>query len=212
MGVKISIADEFYDRCCREYTLRYRDPGKFAQTSLGRISSYQIEGVGHVTLARTSALFVTREGCVFAPDGKDAPILMVDRVKKPGSDTLTINIVKSQLSPITYRQFEKLEESFEKLEDADAPEVWYSAELIRGSVAKKAGAEELAGLLEEYMDAYLRIVEFAEKCDPAAKAEKNAAFAHGLLEKGGLAADKIRKTLGENGAKDFFDTVVFPQK
>lgn len=211
MGVKISFADAFYDRCCREYTLKYRDPGRFTQTSLGRISSYRIEGVGAVTLARSQALFVQREGCVFTPTEKDAPVLLVDHVKKPGSETLTINIVKTQIAPLTYRQFERVEESFGKLPDADAPDAWYSSDLIRGSVAKKAGAEELAGMLEEYMDAYLRVVEFAEKCDPAARAEKNAAFSHGLLEKGGLAADRIRKTLGEEDAKAFFDTIVFPQ-
>jgi len=210
MGVKISIADAFYDRCCSSYTLKYRDPGRFQQTSLGRVSSYRIEGVGCVALVRSSALFVTREGCVFVPQEKDAPILMVDHEKKMGSETLTVNIVKSQVSPVTYRQFEKLEESFGKLIDADAPESWYNAELIKGSVAKKAKGGELADLLEEYMDAYLRIVEFAEKCDPARKAEKTAEFSHGLLEKGGAAAELVQRSFGAEGAKEFFDTVIFP--
>lgn len=212
----ISIADTFYDRCCCDYTLKSRDIGRYMFGSLAglksRLSSYRIENVGVVTIIRAEdPLGCCRtESCIFTPQEKDAPILVIDSVKKWfKKDRLSINIIKSQLKELNYRQFETLEESFSRLADAEVPAMWYNSLLIRGSVAKEGDGAELASMLEEYMNAYLRIVQFAEPCDPMSKAEKTKEFSHRFLTGGGTAIEAVSKGLGESTG-EFLDKVAFP--
>lgn len=213
---KISIADAFYDRCCMGYTLKARDIGIYSAGALvgrtSRISSYAIENVGTVTIIRAEAPMGTEkvESCIFVPTKKDAPILMIDDVKRWfKKESLSINIVKTQISELCYRQFEPMAESFAKLSDADVPTYWYNDRLVRGSVAKAGEREELAAMLEEYMNAYLRIVDFAEPCDPAEKAKKTKEFSKNFLTEESPSAAVAGKGLGDR-TEEFLDTVVFP--
>jgi len=213
---KISIADTFYDRCCIDYTLKSRDIGRYMFGSLAglknRISSYRIGNVGAVTIIRAEDQlgYCRTESCIFTPQEKDAPILIIDSVKKWfKKDHLSINIVRNQLKELNYRQFESLEESFSRLADADVPSMWYNSLLFRGSVAKEGDGAELAAMLEEYMNAYLRIVQYAEACDPMSRAEKTKEFSHRFLAEGGPSIEAAKKGLGEKTG-EFLDTVVFP--
>lgn len=212
---KISIADSFYDRCCIDYTLKARDIGAYASGALAgrksRISSYSIENVGTVTIIRTEGPlgFEKTESCIFTPQAKDAPILMVDDVKTWFKEHLSINVARTQIRELNYRQFESLEEGHAKLADADVPALWYNGRLVRGSVAKEGTREELAAMLEEYMNAYLRIVQFAEPCDAGLKAEKTKEFTGNFLTEGGRTIEAVKKGLGEKTG-EFLDTVVFP--
>ena len=215
MGKKVSMADQFYDSCCMEYTLKYRDPGKFRFLKCGgtaKVSSYGIEGVGCVSLIRVSAgLGKTVESAVFSPTAKDAPVLMMDDVRTLFGESMSINVFKTQISPLFYRQFSSLEESFGKLCDADAGEEWYNGLLIPGSVAKKGKDTELSGMLEEYLDAYLKILRYAEGCKETEKAEKTGELVRGFLDHGGRTADLLMRSLGREGAEEFYKEVQFPK-
>lgn len=218
MKKKYSFADQFYDRFCREYTLRYRDTGRFAGFKKGsdsyRITSYKIENVGYCCVIRVSGMLgkMTEAG-VFVPLSKDAPLFMFDRVKKLSSDTISINLFDTGLEKQSYRQFLTLSEGMEKIPDADYDGGWYNGILLKGSVAKniKGKVDEGAEMLESYMDTYIKCITFSENCAISEKAVKISEISDGFLQNGGAAAEKITKVLGAVTAKKLFQEILFPE-
>lgn len=219
MKKKYSFADQFYDRFCRDYTLRFRDTGPFSGFRKGmdsyRITSYRIENLGYCSVIRVGGPFgkMTEAG-VFVPLYKDAPLLMFDRVKKPFSDSVSINLFDVGLEKQGYRQFMTLSEGYAKIPDSDYDGGWYNGILLKGSVAKniKGKEEEGAEMLEDYLDTYIKCVTFSENCTVSEKAAKTAEIAEGFISKGGAAAEKMTGVLGKNTAEKLFREILFPEE
>lgn len=219
MKKNYSFADQFYDRLCMDYTLRYRDTGVFSGLKKGtdsyRITSYRIEDIGYCSVIRVSGFFgKTTEAGVFVPLHRDAPLFMFDRVKAPGSDSISINLFDTGLEKQNYRQFAALSEAADKIPDADYDGGWYNDILLKGSVAKaiRGKVSEGSEMFEEYLDAYIKCITFSEKCDASDKGAKIAAISDGFLKKGGAAAVKIRKAVGDSAAEKLFKDILFPEE
>lgn len=219
MKKKYSFADQFYDRLCRDYTLRYRDTGRFSGFKKGtdsyRITSYKIENIGYCCVIRLSGMLgkITEAG-IFVPLYKDAPLFMFDRVKKTSSDSISINLFDTGLEKQSYRQFITLSEEAAKIPDSDYEGGWYNGILLKGSVAKNIKGKEGEGadMLESYMDAYIKCITFSESCTVSLKAVKIAEISDGFLNKGGEAAVKITKVLGADAAVKLFKEILFPER
>ncbi|MCQ2400840.1 MAG: hypothetical protein MJ059_02825 [Lachnospiraceae bacterium] len=219
MKKKYSFADQFYDRFCREYTLRYRDTGSFSGFKKGadsyRITSYRIDNVGYCCIIRVSGSFgKNTEAGIFLPLHKDAPLLMFDRVKKLSSDSLSINLFDTGLEKQGYRQFVTLSEGVEKIPDSDYEGGWYNGILLKGSVAKNIKGKEDEGteMLESYLDTYIKCITYSENCSVSEKAVKISEISDGFLNKGGAAAEKMIKVLGADTAEKLFKKILFPEE
>lgn len=219
MRKKYSFADQFYDSLCRDYTLRFRDTGKFAGFKKGtdsyRITSYRIENVGYCSIIRVTGWFgkLTEAG-VFVPLYKDAPLFMFDRVKKGTSDMISINLFDTGLEKQTYRQFRNLSEEFEKIPDSDYEGGWYNNLLIEGSAAKniRGKGDEGSDMLETYLDAYIRCITFSENCAASEKGAKIAAVSDGFLNNGSVSAEKVKKCLSAEEVSALFNKFIFPEE
>lgn len=214
MKHKFSAADSFYDRMCADYTLKYRDAGTYCTQNM-KISAYRIENLGNVCIIRVSGSFgKMTESAVVTPLGKDAPVFMMDRVKTLGKDTLSLNILQANLSRLYYRQFLNASENYGKLPDVSPSGRWYQDLLIQGSVTKDIkGNEAAAGsMIEEYLDAYIKVMEFAERCLPASKAVKIAEISEQFMESGSESAAFAKKAMGPEKAEQFFSKVLFAEE
>ena len=206
-----SAADCFYDRLCADYILRSNPAAAFSKGAL-RVSSYSIEGLGYASLIRVQKSFGRlTEAAVFAPLYKDAPVFMADRVKTLFSDSLSVNILDAGLKKMYYRQFQNVSDDYNGMPDADCSSGWYQDILISGSVCKNIkGRADAAQMLEDYLGAYIKIMEFAEKCCSSEKGKKLCEIRDGFLEKGSESADFAKKVLSEAGAAELFEKILFP--
>lgn len=208
--IQFSAADCFYDRFCQDYTLRTNAAGAVLTGNM-KISSYRVEGLGNATIIRVpGALGKNTEAAVFAPLYKDAPVFMMDRVKTLVRDEMSINILDAGLTKMYYRQFSSISEDYAKIPDADCEEGWYQNLLVQGSIAKNIkGHEEAAAMLEDYIGAYIKIMEFAEKCDPEKKAEKLREFAASFAGCGSGSIATLEKAVGSEKLQEYLAHTVF---
>lgn len=211
MKRKFSAADCFYDSFCTGYTLRYQNAGEFCTGNM-KVSSYRVEGRGAVTLVRVSGpLGKLTEAGIFVPEEKDAPVFMMDRVKTIGKDAMSLNILEANLTKLYYRQFLNVSEDYGKIPDAEVPEGWYAKSLIQGSTAKNIqGHPEAESMLEDYIAAFMKVLEFAEPCAKEAKGEKIREIRENFLSDDSQSVRYVMKALGEEKGKRFFSEVLFP--
>lgn len=210
---KFSAADGFYDRLCQDYTLKLISTDLYQGGKL-RVSAYHVENYGNAVIIRKEGFLGAKtEAAIFAPVEKDAPVFMMDRVKTLFQDVMSLNVLNACLSKIFYRQFTGIEEDYGKIPDADSAGGWYNSILIAGSTAKNIkGHEEAESMLEEYLSAFIKIMEFAEKCSSSAKTVKLAELNENFKSCGSESVLTLKKAMGDEKFGEFFDRVLFPKE
>ena len=177
------------------------------------IHSYEAEGSGNFsTVSMTSVQGpVNMQTLVFTPIERDAPLFSFDRVLAMGSDTLIMEIYDTQLSPCNLSSLYDVKSGCADLPDLDLGSHWYDSIKKDCSIAKKTEGEDARyrELFEDYFGEYLKILEKAPGCDPAAKRMKTAEYADGLCSKGGPAVDQFKAMLGEEAARELFTKYIF---
>ncbi|MDO4488609.1 MAG: hypothetical protein Q4B67_05945 [Eubacteriales bacterium] len=201
---KESLADNYYDRLCNDYMLRYVDPGEFKEL---RLSSYRIEGKGRVCLIRLGG---TEIG-TFAPFYKEAPFFCFMMKKGLFSKSLSFEIIRSATDKRIYRRFNELEGAYSVLPEADTDDFWYSDRLADGSCTKKGESDKksFVEMADDYFEAYVKLLEFSLDKDNAACTADMKSLCEGCLENGGLVANVLIKKLGPEKARELFERYIF---
>ena len=70
-------------------------------------------------------------------------------------------------------------------------------------------AETYEIMAEEYLMAYIQVLNEAPECDPAAKTAKEKAYARGLIENGGPAIDQLKKYSAKPGPPSCLKSICF---
>ena len=204
----------------RDYSVRERDVGPYAVLKKSgmtfRISSYEIEGLGSMSVIDMSAVLglMQMESFILTAEEKDVPIYSGDFIKAAGKCTLLQEFYDNMLSPLdaeSEQQYRQVKARYADLPPHETGARWYDSiryDFTLGAADKslKARKEEIAAA---YFDAYLANVGRAAPADPAEKKAKTAAYVDGLFTHGGPAVDQFRKLFGENTAREIFEKYVF---
>jgi len=213
MANKISLADQVYDRLCEDFVLKTRPDAGFPAIHKGlneyKTSAYQIDGVGVVSLIRCNGPFGTRkEGAFIVPLNKEVPILSMNYSRGLGKEEMSIALVNATASAPRYMQFSRVEDGYGKLKNAQMAENWDTQALAGGSGAKSGSNEELSAMLEEYLNAYLRILETAPACDEKLRKQKLSALADSYPKCSQENMANFNRILGDK-AKTFVTGTLF---
>ncbi len=208
----VNIGSYVLDELKKRYTVENEDIGKDAKLDAKGmhflISRYSVKGVGNLCLIDMKAMLglMKMQTVVLSVAEKDVPLLNFDTVKVLKNGTYIAEFYDTMLG----EKDDELEKACEAIKEADGdlPDYvsgkhWYDSILYPCSYAKKlkGNGERVNESLKKYFDAFMKALDDAEICEPAAKKERIAAFANGLIENGGPAVDQVKKLFGEELTK-----------
>lgn len=199
------------------YTLRKVRLGEFETIEKNglqfRIHVYRIDEIGNLSIVFMKGMMglMKMETLILSPYEKDAPIFSMDRISAAGNDTFLAEFYDTRLQET---DLSALDEVSEKYEDVDSyvPEPrWYDDIRLPATVHKrgKGMADTYEVMAEDFLMAFIRVLNEAPECDPAVKKAKVKEYAHGLVVNGGPAIDQFKKLLGEEKAAELFEKYLF---
>lgn len=207
----------------RDYPVRERNVGPYAvlkkSCMIFRISAYEIEGLGSMSVIDMSAMLglMQMESFILTAEEKDVPLYSGDFIKAAGKCTLLQEFYDNMLAPLdeaSAREYRQVKERFAGLPPYETGARWYDS--IRYDFTLGATDKSLKTRKEEitaaYFAAYRANVGRAPSADPAAKKAKTAAYVDGLFANGGPAVDQFKKLFGEEKAREIFEKYVFSCK
>ena len=175
------------------------------------LEQYNVEGLGNLCVLKTKAMLGLMQlvTVVVTPSsGKNVPFLLVD----------TMDMGKKHLCYVEYYDCTADGADKDKLLAASAPygdvpdyaekPAWYVKERMAGSLIKTGDRARLEQMALDALKAYA-----AQAAAAPVKAENIAglkAFRRRMIEEGNPSTAALTKTLGKEGAEDFFRIVVMP--
>ena len=175
------------------------------------LEQYEVKGLGNLCVLRTKAMLGLMElvTVVVTPStGKNVPFLLID----------TMDMGKKHLCYVEYYDCTADGADRDLLLAASAPygdvadyaekPAWYVSERMEGSLIKTGEKARLEQMATDALTAYRE-----QAAAAPAKAEnltKLKAFQERMVKEGNPSTAALTKTLGKEGAEDFFRTVVMP--
>ncbi|MBR5753226.1 MAG: hypothetical protein IKX83_01940 [Clostridia bacterium] len=171
------------------------------------VDAYDAEGLGHICFLCMKAMggLMKMETAVLATTEKDLPMMNLDWVKAPGTETQMAELYDTQLAAYPAEaaaKFQAIKDRDADLTDRETDPHWYDDILLPCSYDKtgKKITERLSKAAEAYLQEYIAQVKAAPDCDAAAKKAKVKDFAETLFAQGGPAVDQVTKLFGRETA------------
>ena len=175
------------------------------------LEQYQVEGLGNLCVLKTRAMLglMNLITVVVTPSsGKNVPLLLID----------TMDMGKKHLCYVEYYDCTAAGADKDLLLAASAPytdvpnyaekPAWYVQERMEGSLIKTGDRAKLDRMATDALKVYAR--QAAAAPVKAENWEGLKAFQRRMIEEGNPSTAALTKTLGKEGAEDFFRTVVMP--
>ena len=175
------------------------------------LEQYEMDGFGNLCVLKTHAMLglMNLTTVVLTPSsGKNVPFLLID----------TMNMGKKHLCYVEYYDCTAHGADKDLLLAASAPytdvpdyaekPAWYVQERMEGSLIKTGDRARLDRMATDALKAYAK-----QALAAPVKAENREglkAFQRRMIEEGNPSTSALTKTLGKEGAEDFFRTVVMP--
>lgn len=179
------------------------------------VSGGDVKKIGHMSLISASGMngAFQMDSLIINPLEVDAPLINIDRVITGQGILLMMEqydtLVSSQRKEET---FEAIKNKYSNLGDIPSKAHWYDDLKYQSSMSKMLGVDQKAlsdEVIDEYMKAYLEVLQSAKVCDPKSKKVKADAYRDGLLSQGGPATDGFLQAWGKEKTADLFKNVVF---
>lgn len=213
------MIDEALKAIRTAYPMVERSAGEFASIKNGpmrfTIRLWNARGLGHVSAIEANGPLglMHMETLVINAKEKDAPLYSSDRITAMGKETLLLELYDTLTAEADLTGLETVKQELSALPDHDLGAHWYDPLKLAPSLAKKGGkrlAEAFGKAERDYLAAYLALTAASPApADPAAKAEKAAAYVDGLLANGGPSTDAFKKLLGADKTRPLFTKFVF---
>ncbi len=200
------------------YTLRKVQIGEYEQIQKNgmrfQIHVYQIEGIGRLAIVSAKGMLglMKMETFILSPYEKDAPLFSMDKISVKGvQDTFLAEFYDTRLQETDLSALDSVSAKYDDVASYAASPRWYDSILLPATAHKrgKKMAETYEIMAEEYLMAYIKVLNEAPECDPAVKGAKEKEYAHGLVINGGPAIDSFKKLIGEERAAELFEKYLF---
>ncbi len=188
---------------------RYRTMGSLMMRF--HLEQYEVVGLGNLCVLRTKAMLglMNLVTVVVTPSsGKNVPFLLID----------TMDMGKKHLCYVEYYDCTRDGADKDKLLAASAPyadvadyaekPAWYVKERMAGSLIKVGDKARLERMALDALTAYAQQAE-AAPVKPE-NVEGLTAFQQRMVKEGNPSTAALTRTLGKEGAEEFFRTVVMP--
>jgi len=199
------------------YTLRKVSVGDYETIDKNgmhfQIRVYRIEGIGKLAVVSMKAMLglMKMETMILSPYEKDAPIFSMDKIAAMGRDTFLAEFYDTRLQETDLSALDQVSEKYEDVTSYVPEARWYDSIRLPATVHKrgKGMADTYEIMAEDYLMAFIEVLNEAPECDTEAKKAKVKAYAHGLVINGGPAIDQFKKILGGQKAAELFEKYIF---
>ena len=203
--------------------IEQRDMGEFAVIRRSGMrfesASYRLEGVGYFSTIQTKAMLglMQMESLVLTPLEVDMPLLSYDVMKLPGKDLVLLDIFDTQLAPVDrsapgmFAGMGDVKARYAHLPDRETPPGCSAEMSLPQSIGKKGRKilKKSGTMATEWLEAYMALLEKAEKCDREEKRKAVRRYTDRLFTEGGVAVDQFKKMLGEEAALRMLGEFIF---
>ena len=177
------------------------------------ISSYEAEGLGHVSTMQSKGFFglMHMDTLIITPLDTDLPIFSYDRIKDMGNDKLYIEVYDTVINKPSFDPMDRVKEKYYDLPKISLGKHWYDDIRLPQTATysgKKKDSDRFDSMALEYMKAFISI-NGAAVVDSETKNSKTAYYVDGLLNNGGPATDVFLKAIGKDRTTTLFKEVLF---
>lgn len=202
-----------------KFTVTDVDVGEYAEIKVSgmkfKIRSFQVEGVGTLSIMTTRWLFglMEMETLIMTPVQKDAPLFSYDRIWAFNNDACLVELYDTQLSPCDMSGFDHLKAEAKKYPTYELKKYWYDKMRYKQSMSIKGNrisqSEKFSALRDEYFKEYLKLVENSPDCRVLDKKDNCEDYVNGLLEGGGASTSVFVKAIGKEKTQELFKKYLF---
>lgn len=135
------------------------------------ISSYEAEGLGHVSTMQSKGFFglMQMDTLIITPIDTDLPIYSYDRIKAMGNDKLYIEVYDTVINKPSFAPMDSVKQKYSDLPKANLGKQWYEDIRLPQTATysgKRTDSDRFDSMALEYMKAFR--VEFYSPVTPPA--------------------------------------------
>lgn len=221
-----SIVNEGTEIVKKENSLEELDIGKYKTVYIYKVlpfksKVYNIDGIGIFTTMSLNLGIMQQLTFEITPYKKDLAQLTIDFTILFRKRELRVELYELMVNKedTFYKNFEKkideINDNYSALEDISVSETWLS-DYLSDSFIKKRGEpkdeEKLLKLFTEVIEAYMEYakeVPTLSEADQKKKYDAIKEFSDLLVEKGGIAINNFKRSLGDEKTKEFLGMVLY---
>ncbi|MDO5137465.1 MAG: hypothetical protein Q4D71_03295 [Oscillospiraceae bacterium] len=174
------------------------------------VYQYELEGFGHVmSMHTTTKMGMELLTLSFMPNsGKNLPYLLMDSMTMKDKRCVFVEYYGCGNRDLNDAALKKVYEEYRSLPDYNEKPGWYISEREPYSLIKAGTEEELTGMAEASLDAYLSSID-SSVVDPGYTRQLEA-FRKRMIEDGNPSSKTLEMLLKKDGAVRFMKEVVMP--
>ncbi|MBR0451155.1 MAG: hypothetical protein IJI78_04110 [Oscillospiraceae bacterium] len=174
------------------------------------VDQYELEGFGHVmSMHTTTKMGMELLTLSFMPNsGKNLPYLLMDSMTMKDKRCVFVEYYGCGNRDLNDAALKKVYEEYRSLPDYNEKPGWYISEREPYSLIKAGTEEELTGMAEASLDAYLSSID-SSVVDPGYTRQLEA-FRKRMIEDGNPSSKTLEMLLKKDGAVRFMKEVVMP--
>ena len=205
--------------------LKEQNPGEFSKIIINyfipfHISLYKIEGLGNLSLMTVNIGIMQMITLTLSPFEKDIPLISIDYIYMFNIRKLMIEIYELMIDNqnIKYKnlinEFKKINEYYSELKNFKTFPGWHE-KILSICISKSGNSkndEMICSLFKNCIEVYIQnIIEMPhlEDSDIEKKYSLIKQFGNDLVNKGGVAVNNFKRSIGIEKTKDFFAKVFF---
>lgn len=174
------------------------------------VDQYELESFGHVmSMHTTTKMGMELLTLSFMPNsGKNLPYLLMDSMTMKDKRCVFVEYYGCGNRDLNDAALKKVYEEYRSLPDYNEKPGWYISEREPYSLIKAGTEEELTGMAEASLDAYLSSID-SSVVDPGYTRQLEA-FRKRMIEDGNPSSKTLEMLLKKDGAVRFMKEVVMP--
>ena len=157
---------------------------------------------------------VSAEMLILSPTVKDAPCVLAGFLHSVGRDTLHMEALNTQLTPIVPAPLMEVRAAHPQPADHVSSLNWYEELKLPGCVCRslKPSDKEAKSLFDDWLGAYLRMLEEAPDCDRDEKRQHSEALVKQFILQENDSVRQVYNMLGREQTQQILLTAFFPGK
>ena len=188
---------------------KYRTMGSFLMRF--HLEQYEVEGLGNLCVLKTRAVLglMNLLTVVVTPSsGRNVPFLLIDTMDMGKKHLCYVEYYDCTLNGADKDKFLAASAPYADVENYDEKPAWYVSERMAGSLIKTGDQARLQQMALDALTAYAQQAAAAPVKPENIEGLKT--FQQRMIREGNPSTAALTKTLGREGAEEFFRTVVMP--
>ena len=213
------MTNKILEKISEKYPLQEKDVGGFAKIKVRgttfKIAAYYAEGLGHVSVMKSSAMFglVKMDVLIINPIEIDMPIYSYERIALSGANALFIELYDTLLGEYNKEGMNIVKSAFAGIMENNVDRNWYGPTKLDCGISKRCNKGNNASLdtlslshFEAYFNAGKNVVPVSDR---EMKQKKAYACVNEVLNNGSTAIEILKLKLNSFELEELYKDILF---